>query len=56
MPKKDGGLHLCVDYRGLNKVMIKNQHPLPLISEILDHLNGTKVFSKMDLKDAYHHI
>lgn len=56
VPKKDGGLRLCVDYRGLNKVTIKNRHPLPLISEILDRLAGAKIYSKIDLKDAYHRI
>ena len=56
VPKKDGGLRLCVDYRGLNKVTVKNRHPLPLISETLDRLNGAVVFSKLDLKDAYHRI
>ena len=56
VPKKDGGLRLCVDYRGLNKVTVKNHHPLPLISETLDRLNGAKVFTKLDLKDAYHRI
>ena len=56
VPKKDGGLRLCVDYRGLNKVTIKNRHPLPLITETLDRLNGAKKFSKMDLKEAYHRI
>jgi hypothetical protein len=40
VPKKDGSLRLCVDYRGLNKVSIKNQYPLPLISEILDRVSG----------------
>ena len=56
VPKKDGGLRLCVDYRGLNAVTVKNRHPLPLITETLDRLCGAKVFSKMDLKDAYHRI
>lgn len=56
VPKKDGGLRLCVDYRGLNKVTVKNRHPLPLISETLDRLNGAKKFTKLDLKDAYHRI
>ena len=56
VPKKDGGLCLCVDYRGLNKVTVKNRHPLPLISETLDRLTGAKVFTKLDLKDAYHRI
>ena len=56
VPKKDKGLRLCVDYRGLNKVTVKNCHPLPLISETLDRLTGAKVFTKLDLKDAYHRI
>ena len=56
VPKKDGGLRLCVDYRGLNNVTIKNRHPLPLISETLDRLGGAAVFTKLDLKDAYHRI
>src|SRR5208282_4963432 len=56
VPKKDGGLRLCVDYRGLNKVTVKNRHPLPLIDETLDRLVGSQVFTKLDLKDAYHRI
>jgi hypothetical protein len=56
VPKKDGTLRLCVDYRGLNKVTIKNRHPLPLISEILDRLQGAGYYTKLDLKDAYHRI
>ena len=56
VPKKDGSLRLCVDYRGLNKITRKNRHPLPLITQILDQLNGNKFFSKIDLKDAYHRI
>ena len=56
VPKKDRGLCLCVDYRGLNKITVKNRHPLPLISKTLDHLTGAKVFTKLDLKNAYHHI
>jgi len=47
-------LRLCVDYRGLNQVTIKNRLALPLISETLDWLARSKVFSKIDLKDAYH--
>jgi transposase InsO family protein len=54
--KKDGGMRLCVDYRGLNAVTIKNRCPLPLIQESLDRLGRAKVFSKMDLRDAYHRI
>ena len=56
VPKKDGKLRLCVDYRGLNKVTIKNRLALPLISETLDRLAGAKLFTKLDLKDAYHRI
>ena len=56
VPKKGGQLRLCVDYRGLNKVTRKNKAPLPLISEILDRLQGAKLYSKFDLKDAYHRL
>ncbi|KFY17373.1 hypothetical protein V491_05014, partial [Pseudogymnoascus sp. VKM F-3775] len=56
VPKKDGGLRLCVDYRGLNKVTVRNRTPLPLIGETLDRLRRSKVFTKLDLKDAYHCI
>lgn len=54
--KKDGGLRLCVDYRGLNRVTVKNRHPLPLISEILDRLSGAAIYTSLDLRDAYHRI
>jgi hypothetical protein len=56
VPKKDGTLRLCVDYRGLNAVTIKNRYPLPLISEIMDRVSGATCFSKIDLKDAYYRI
>lgn len=56
VPKKDGTLRLCVDYRGLNKITVKNRYPLPLISEILDRASGAKFFSKLDVKDAYYRI
>jgi Reverse transcriptase (RNA-dependent DNA polymerase)/RNase H-like domain found in reverse transcriptase/Integrase zinc binding domain/Chromo (CHRromatin Organisation MOdifier) domain len=56
VPKKGGGLRLCVDYRGLNRITVKNRTPLPLISETLDRLRGAKVFTKLDLKDAYHRL
>lgn len=54
--KKDGSLRLCVDYRGLNEVTIKNRHPLPLVQESLDRLAGAKIYTKLDLRDAYHRI
>ncbi|KAM4061979.1 reverse transcriptase (RNA-dependent DNA polymerase) [Hirsutella rhossiliensis] len=56
VPKKGGKLRLCVDYRGLNKVTKKNRAALPLISGILDRLGRAKVFTKLDLKDAYHRL
>ncbi|EDN07425.1 hypothetical protein HCAG_03956 [Histoplasma mississippiense (nom. inval.)] len=55
-PKKDGTLRLCVDYRGLNEITVKNRYPLPLISEILDRLAGAKIYTQLDLRDAYHRI
>ena len=54
--KKDGSLRLCVDYRGLNKVTVKNRAPLPLINETLDRVSGAVIFTKLDLRDAYHRI
>lgn len=56
VPKADGSLRLCVDYRGLNKITIKNRHPLPLIGETLDRLRGAKVFTKLDLRNAYYRV
>jgi Reverse transcriptase (RNA-dependent DNA polymerase) len=56
VPKKSGELRLCVDYRGLNAITIKNRYPLPLASELLDRLGGSVVFSKIDLRNAYHRI
>lgn len=54
VPKKDRSLRLCLDYRGLNKITRKNRHPLPLITQMLDQLNGDTFFWKVNLKDAYH--
>jgi len=51
--KKDGSLRLCVDYRGLNKMTIKNRYPLPLISEMLDRVSKATYFTKIDLRGAY---
>lgn len=56
VPKKDGSLRLCVDYRSLNEITIKNRHPLPLIDETLVRLAGAKYLTKLDLKDAYHRL
>lgn len=55
-PKADGSLRLCVDYRGLNAITVRNRYPLPLIDEMLDRLAGAKVYSKLDVRDAYHRI
>ena len=54
--KKDGSLRLCVDYRRLNNITIKNVYPLPLIHELLDRVSGSSIFSKLDLTNAYWHI
>jgi hypothetical protein len=56
MEKKDKELHLCVDYRPLNAVTIKNKYPLPCIDILFDQLAGTQVFSKIDLHSGYHQI
>ena len=47
--KKDGTLRLCVDYRQLNKMTVKNKYPLPMIDDLFDQLKGASVFSKIDL-------
>jgi hypothetical protein len=52
--KKDGTLRLCIDFRQLNKVTVKNKYPLPRIDDLFDQLKGVKIFSKIDLKSRYH--
>ena len=56
VPKKDGSLRLCVDYRGLNAVTIKDRCALPLINETLDRLSGARYYTTLDLKDAYYRL
>jgi len=54
--KKDGSLRPCVDYRELNSLTVKNRYPLPLITELLDRLGNSRIFTKIDLKGAYNLI
>ncbi len=54
--KKDGGLRLCVDYRSLNAMMVKNRYAIPLIPSLLDRLTTAKIYTKIDLRNAYNLI
>jgi hypothetical protein len=54
--KPDRTIRLYIDYYGLNKVTIKNRYLLPLVSEMLDQLSRVKIFTKLDLQDAYYRL
>ncbi|KAH9763329.1 hypothetical protein KPL70_001129 [Citrus sinensis] len=54
--KKDGTFRLCINYRQLNKVTVRNKYPLPHIDDLFDQLQGAKVFSKIDLRSGYHQL
>jgi hypothetical protein len=54
--KKDGSMQMCIDYRELNKVTIKNRYPLPRIDDLLDQLQGAHMFSKINLCSGYHQV
>ncbi|GJZ29220.1 putative reverse transcriptase domain-containing protein [Tanacetum coccineum] len=54
--KKDGSFHMCIDYRELNKLTVKNRYPLPRIDDLFDQLQGSSVYSKIDLRSGYHQL
>ncbi|XP_057808403.1 uncharacterized protein LOC131022873 [Salvia miltiorrhiza] len=54
--KKDGTMRMCIDYREINKITLKNKYPLPRIEDLFDQLKGASVFSKIDLRSGYHQL
>jgi hypothetical protein len=54
--KKDGSQRMCVDYRSLNDVTVKNKYPLPRIEDLFNRMRGARVFSKIDLRSGYHQM
>nr|GFC08713.1 putative reverse transcriptase domain-containing protein [Tanacetum cinerariifolium] len=56
LSKKDGSLRMCIDYRELNKLTIKNRYPLPRIDDLFDQLKGSRYLMKIDLRSGYHQL
>nr|GFB20779.1 putative reverse transcriptase domain-containing protein [Tanacetum cinerariifolium] len=54
--KKDGSFRMCIDYRELTKLTVKNRYPLPRIDDLFDQLQGSSVYSKIDLRSGYHQL
>ncbi|GJR81159.1 putative reverse transcriptase domain-containing protein [Tanacetum coccineum] len=54
--KKDGSFRMCIDYRELNKLIVKNHYPLPRIDDLFDQLQGSSIYSKIDLRSGYHQL
>lgn len=54
--KKDGSLRKCCDYKPLNKNTVRDNHPMPIVDDCIEHLGGKKFFSVIDLKSGYHHV
>ncbi|GJX21348.1 putative nucleotidyltransferase, ribonuclease H [Tanacetum coccineum] len=54
--KKDDSFRMCIDYRELNKIIVKNRYPLPRINDLFDQLQGSSVYSKIDLRSGYHQL
>nr|GFB69005.1 putative reverse transcriptase domain-containing protein [Tanacetum cinerariifolium] len=54
--KKDGSFRMCIDYRELNKLTVRNRYPLPRIDDLFDQLQGSSIYSKIDLRSGYHQL